>query len=214
MHNPQTNDAWIKKRVGKITASRVGDIARRTKQGKPYATWTDYVFEVLTERLTGMATEHFVSKAMQWGIDHEAAAVAHYAFETGHAALFSDFVDHPSIEMTGASPDRLIGEDGLLEVKCPTTANHVGFLLDGDIENLGANYPWQVQWQLACTGREWCDFMSFDPRLPVHLQSKIVRVERHEETIEQAESAVREALSFIADKEQALAELSEIGEAA
>lgn len=202
--NPQDRDAWIKKRSGKITASRIGDIARRMKSGKPYATWETYVYEVLTERLTGQATEHFVSAPMQWGIEQEANAVAYYEFEKGVECAFSDFVEHPTLEMSGASPDRLVGKDGLLEVKCPITRNHISFLLDGSIEGLGDNYPWQIQWQLDCTGRDWCDFMCFDPRLPVHLQAKIVRVERDDEMIREARAAVSEALAHIAELEKKL----------
>jgi len=206
--NPQDKPAWIKKRSGKITASRVGDIARRTQKGTPYSVWNDYVYEVLTERLTGQATEHFVSKPMQWGLDQEDAAANYYAFETGAELAFSDFVDHPVIPMCGASPDRLIGDDGLLEIKCPNTRNHILFLLSGDIERLGANYPWQIQWQLECTGRKWCDFMCYDPRLPVHLQSKVIRVERDQEMIDQAAAAIIEAQAYITEKENALKELA------
>tara|TARA_R100001086_G_scaffold225289_1_gene143533 strand:+ start:2074 stop:2706 length:633 start_codon:yes stop_codon:yes gene_type:complete len=206
--NPQDRDAWIAKRRGKITASRIGDIARRMKSGKPYATWENYVYEVLTERITGQATDHFVSAPMQWGLDQEANAVAYYEFEQGLQCVYSDFVDHPTIEGSGASPDRLVGDDGLLEVKSPITRNHILFLLSGDIAELGANYPWQIQWQMACTGRKWCDFMCFDPRLPVHLQAKIVRVDRDDEMIAEAEAAVKEALAYIAERERQLGELS------
>jgi putative phage-type endonuclease len=209
--NPQDRDAWIKKRSGKITASRIGDIARRTKSGQPYATWKNYVHEVLTERLTERAMDHYVSPAMEWGMQQEEAAVAYYEFEQGVECAYSDFVDHPTIEGSGASPDRLVGDDGLLEVKNLAPHNHVEFLINGVIDGLGEKskgYPWQMQWQMACTGRKWCDFVSFDSSLPLHLQGKIVRVDRDDEMIAEAEAAVKEALAYIAERERQLRELS------
>jgi exodeoxyribonuclease (lambda-induced) len=198
--NPQDRDAWIAKRRGKITASRIGDIARRKKDGSMYAAGETYLYEVLTERLTGQATEHYVSAPMQWGLDQEANAVAQYEFEQGVTCAFSDFVDHPTIPMSGASPDRLVGDDGLLEVKCPISRNHIQFLLDGDIAGLGENYPWQMQWQMASTGRKWCDFVCFDPRITnAALRMRRVRVERDEEMIKQAEAAVIDANRWIAE---------------
>lgn len=200
-NNPQERDSWIAKRRGKITASRIGLVTRRKRDGKPYAGYLDYLHEILTERLTEKAAEHFVSDAMQWGIDQEESAAQHYAFETGAEIAYSDFVDHPSGLETGASPDRLVGKEGLLEIKCPNTTTHVDFLLTGEIKE---DYLWQMQWQMACTGRKWCDFMSFDPRLPVHLQSKIKRIDRDETMIKDAMDAVYEALKIVREKEEAL----------
>ncbi len=194
MHNPQNDDAWLAKRRGHITASRIGLIARRKRNGEPYAGYDDYLMEVLTERLTGRTTERFVTAAMQWGIEQEAFAADLYQFETGIDLATSDYVVHPEISMSGASPDRLIGSDGLLEIKCPNTRTHVDFLLTGEIDE---NYIWQMVWQMECTGRAWCDFMSYDPRLPVHLQSKTVRVHRDAEKTEIARQAVTEALATI-----------------
>ncbi len=209
--NPQDRDAWIAKRRGKITASRIGDIARRTKQGKRYACWDVYVHEVLTERLTERAMDHYVSPAMEWGMQQEEAAVAYYEFERGVECAYSDFGDHPTIEGSGASPDRLVGDDGLLEVKNLAPHNHVEFLINGVIDGLGEKskgYPWQMQWQMACFKREWCDFVSFDSSLPLHLQGKIVRVERNNAMIEEAEEAVKEALAHIAELEKKLGAIS------
>lgn len=200
-NNPQDRASWVAKRRGKITASRVGLITRRKKDGKPYAGFDEYLMDLVIERLTDQATDHYVNEAMQWGLDQEEAAAQHYAFETGQKIQYSDFVDHPSGLETGASPDRLVGDDGLLEIKCPTTKTHVDFLLSGGIKE---DYFWQMQWQMACTGRAWCDFMSYDPRLPVHLQSKIIRLPRDEAAIKQATDAVYDALCIVREKEEAL----------
>lgn len=210
--NPQDRDAWIAKRRGKITASRIGDIARRTKSGAKYAVWETYVHEVLTERLTDRTMDRYVSPAMEWGMQQEEAAVAYYEFERGVKCAYSDFVDHPTIPNSGASPDRLVGNDGLLEAKNLAPHNHVEFLIKGVIDGLGEKskgYPWQMQWQMACLKREWCDFISFDSSLPLHLQGKIVRVERNNAMIEEAEAAVEEALAYIAERERQLRELSQ-----
>lgn len=204
MQNPQAKDSWIKKRSGKITASRIGLVTRRKKDGKPYAGYQDYLMDLVTERLTDRATEHFVSDAMQWGIEQEDAAAQFYAFERGVEVAYSDFVDHEHIPMCGASPDRLVGTDGLLEIKCPNTRTHIDFFLSGEIP---IDYQFQAQWQMECTNREWCDFMSYDPRLPIHLQSKIVRVYRDADRIQEARKAVLEALAIIDDTEARLREL-------
>jgi putative phage-type endonuclease len=204
-NNPQDRAAWVANRRGKITASRIGLVTRRKKDGQPYAGYDDYLMDLVVERLTNQSADHFVSDAMQWGLDTEEVAAQHYAFETGRDVAFSDFVDHPNGLETGASPDRLVGADGLLEIKCPTTKTHVDFLLHGEIKE---DYLWQMQWQMACTGRRWCDFMSYDPRLPVHLQSKIIRVQRDEAMIKQAMDAVYDALLIVREKEQALRALN------
>lgn len=199
--NPQEHASWVAKRRGKITASRVGLITRRKKDGKPYAGYDDYLIDLVIERLTGVSADHYVNPAMQWGIENEDAAADFYAFETGASVAFSDFVDHPIIGMSGASPDRLVSDDGLLEIKCPTSRTHYEFWETGIID---PNYLWQMQWQMACTGRKWCDFMSYDPRFPVQTQSKIIRVERDDEMIAQAEKAVMEALAIVAVRESKL----------
>ena len=210
-NNPQDRDSWVAKRRGHITASRVGIVTRRKRDGKPYAGYEDYLMEVVVERLTEKAAEHFVSEAMQWGVDQEEAAAQHYAFETGREVAYSDFVPSTTIPMSGASPDRLVGDDGLLEIKCPTTRTHVEFLLTGEIAE---DYQWQMIWQMACTGRHWCDFMSYDPRLPIHLQSKIKRFHMDAEMLQAAEIAVRDALAWIDAKESALRALEPVAQAA
>lgn len=192
----QGTDEWHKQRLGKVTASKMADVMAKTKTGWGAAR-ANYMAALLCERLTGNPTEYYVNGAMQWGTDCEPKARAAYEFDTGTTVKECGFIDHPSIEMSGASPDGLIGDDGLIEIKCPNTATHLDFLLGGKVDK---KYVLQMQWQMACTGRKWCDFMSFDPRLPLDLQSHVVRVERDDKAIEDMECAVRDFLTELDQK--------------
>jgi len=107
------------------------------------------------------------------------------------------FIDHPEINMSGASPDGLVGDDGMLEIKCPNTATHIETLLNDTIDT---KYQYQMLWQMRCTGRKWCDFVSFDPRMPEELQLKVIRVEFDQGTIDQIESEVKGFLSEVDKK--------------
>ncbi len=183
---PQGGDAWHAQRRGKVTASRVADVIKKTKSG--YSTSRkNYAAQLLCERLTGKTAEGFSSAAMQWGIDKEPEARVAYEFMKNATVDLVSFVDHPSIAMSGASPDGLVGADGLVEIKCCNTATHLETLLSGDID---PDYITQIQWQLACTQRKWCDYVGFDPRLPAHLQLFIKRVERDQRTIIELETEV------------------------
>ena len=170
----QGSDAWFNIRIGKVTASRVADVLAKTKTG--YSTTRDnYMAQLVCERLTGQKGESFTNAAIQHGIETEAYARA--AYEALRDVLVDEvgFVSHPTIEMSGASPDGLVGEDGLIEIKCPNTATHIETLLSESVPN---KYYTQMQFQLACTGRKWCDFVSFDNRLPTELQVFVKRVPR------------------------------------
>lgn len=194
----QGSAEWHAARCGKATASRIGDIMAMSKDGsRPLAAHENYLMELVCERLTGQAAEHFVSKPMLWGIEKEDDALLAYQFITNRKVESVGFYDHPRIPMSGASPDGLVGDDGLTEVKCPNTGTHVASLLGNPIAK---NYALQMQWQMACTGRKWCDFISFDPRLPDHLQLQIRRVERDAELISQVEASVAEFLTKVAGK--------------
>lgn len=182
----QRSDDWYAMRAGKVTASRVADVIRRTKSG--YSTSRqNYAAELLVERLTGRCEPSYVSPAMQWGIDNEALARMAYTARTGFEVYETSFVDHPEIAMSGASPDGLVNDDGLIEVKCPLTATHLDTLLNGTIP---ADYVTQMQWQMACTGRDYCDFVSFDPRLPDEMSLFVHRVSRDASTILDLEGEV------------------------
>lgn len=196
----QRSPEWYAARLGKVTASRIADLMAKTKTG--YSTSrANYMAELVCERLTGNPADNYVSPAMQWGIDNEAAAKAAYAFMTDHAVEEIGFVDHPSIAMAGASPDGLIGTDGLVEVKCPNSASHIETLLS---EKIDGKYILQMQWQMACTGRAFCDFVSFDPRLPAEMQLWMKRVNRDDKTIEEINGEVIAFLVQLSDKVGAL----------
>lgn len=170
----QGSDEWKAARLGKVTASRVADAIAKTKTGWG-AGRANYKAELIAERLTGATTERYVSAEMQWGTDHEAEARAAYEWRTDATVEEIAIVEHPRIPMSAASPDGLIGEDGLIEIKCPNTATHIDTLMDGRVPS---RYITQMQWQMACTGRKWCDFVSFDPRMPESMQLFVQRVER------------------------------------
>jgi putative phage-type endonuclease len=196
----QRSEEWFKARLGKVTASRVADVMARTKSG--YSTSrANYMAELICERLTGAPAERFTSAAMQWGTDNEPHAKASYAFMQDAAIEDVGFVIHPSIPDLGASPDGLVGTSGLIEVKCPNTATHIETLLGDGIDG---KYITQMQVQMACTGREWCDFVSFDPRLPVDMQLFVKRVERDNARIAEIEDEVSAFLGEIAKKMDAL----------
>lgn len=198
----QGSQEWFDARLGKATASRVSDVMARTKTGWS-ASRAAYEMELLCERLTGLSAERFKSSAMQWGTDTEPQARAAYAFM--HDADVADvgFVEHPRIDMSGASPDGLVGTDGLIEIKCPLSKTHIETLLS---QSVPAEYVTQMQWQMACTERAWCDFVSFDPRLPSDLQMLVARVDRDDEAIAEME---REVEAFLADLDAKVALLTE-----
>ena len=170
----QRSDQWFAARIGKVTASRVADVLAKTKTGYS-ASRDNYMAQLVCERLTGEKGESFTNAAMQHGTDTEPLARA--AYESLKDVLVDEvgFVPHPSIIMAGASPDGLVGDNGLLEIKCPNTATHIDTLLS---QTVPGKYNTQMQFQMACTDREWCDFVSFDNRLPEELQLFVKRVPR------------------------------------
>jgi putative phage-type endonuclease len=198
----QRTPAWYAARLGKVTASRVADIVAKTKTG--YSTSrANYLAELLCERLTGMQGPSFTNAAMQWGTDQEPAARDAYEGVSGSLVVEVGFVPHKSIEMAGASPDGLVGDDGLVEIKCPLTATHLDTILT---DTVPGRYATQMQWQMACTGRKWCDFVSYDPRVPEKMQIFIKRVPRDEAYINQLEM---EIVSFIGELESKIKQLEE-----
>lgn len=201
----QRSAEWFAARLGKATASRICDIVARTKTGWG-ASRANYAAQLVAERLTGEPTEGFSNAAMQWGTDTEPEARQAYSFRQDVDVLEVGFIDHPSVAMSGASPDGLIGEDGLLELKCPQTATHIATLLG---QSVPAKYIHQIQWQIACTGRQWCDFASYDPRLPEAMRLFVVRVDRDDALIAQLEADVTE---FLAEVDKTVASLRHLYE--
>lgn len=196
----QGSEEWHRARLGKVSASRVADMTARTKTG-----WStsraNYAAELIAERLTGQRTEKFVSEAMMWGTDNEANARSLYQLMRDVEVSQVGLVLHPSIDMACCSPDGLVGSEGLVEFKCPLTATHIETLLS---EKIDGKYVKQMQFQMACTGRQWCDFVSFDPRLPAEMQLFIARVERDPVMISELE---KEARTFLAEIDDTLAKL-------
>ena len=192
----QRTDEWFAARIGKVTASRVADIIAKTKTGYS-ATRDNYMAQLVCERLTGQKGESFTNAAMQHGTDTE--PLARLSYEVAQNVLVDEvgFVPHPSIEMAGASPDGLVNDDGLLEIKCPNTATHIETLLS---QTVPGKYNTQMQFQMACTGRKWCDFVSFDNRLPHELQLFVKRVPRDDEFIKQMEAEIVQFLAELDDK--------------
>lgn len=196
----QGTPEWHAQRCGKATASRIADAVAKTKTGWA-SSRTNYLAELVAERLTGTQVEGFVSGPMRWGKECEPQAVAAYRFYTGHRLEAVAFIDHPAIAMSGASPDRLVNDDGLVEFKCPNTATHIATLLGAPIDPA---YLIQMQWQMACTGRDWCDWVSFDPRMPEDMSLHIERVERDAKRIVELEAMVAEFLAEVDAKVAAL----------
>jgi len=175
----QGSEEWLRARIGKVTASRVHDIVATTRSGGFTAGRKNYLAELVTERLTGEPAPKFVSAAMANGTECEPEARAAYSFHADVDVEEVGFVEHPTIANAGCSPDGLVGGDGLIEIKCPNTATHLETLLHGKID---VEYIHQMQFQLACTGRKWCDFVSYDKRLPEPMRLYVRRV-MHDEII-------------------------------
>lgn len=186
---------WHAIRLGKVTASRIADVCARTKTGWG-ASRKNYMAELVTERLTGVRAEGFMNAAMQWGVDTEPFARIAYEFYRDATVMQVGFVPHPNIGDTGASPDGFVGEDGLVEIKCPNTATHIETLDGGSVPE---KYFLQMQWQMACTGRAWCDFASFDPRMPESMRLFVERVKREDVVIGAIEKDVTNFLAELRD---------------
>jgi len=169
----QRTDEWFESRLGKATASRIADIIAKTKTG-PSASRENYAVQLVLERITQSKGESYTNAAMQWGTETEPMARQQYELKRGVFVDEIGFIDHPTIAMSGASPDGLVGADGLVEIKCPNSATHMETLVSRKIPQ---KYIPQMMWQMACTGRNWCDFVSFDPRFPENLQIFVERVE-------------------------------------
>ena len=202
--NEQGSPEWFAARCGKVTASRVADIIAKTKTG--YSTSRDnYMAQLVCERMTGKPAESYSNSAMQWGTDTEPFARAAYEAKVDILVTEVGFITHPWITMSGASPDGLVGDDGCLEIKCPNTATHIQTLLD---QKVTEKYITQMMWQMACTERLWCDFVSFDPRMPAKHQLFIKRINFDKQLVDSLENSVIQFLGDVDLKIQQLESLS------
>ena len=199
----QGTTEWFAARCGKVTASRVADIIAKTKAG--FSTSRDnYMAQLVCERMTGKPAESFSNSAMQWGTDTEPFARAAYEAKADILVSEVGFIDHPWITMSGASPDGLAG-DGLVEIKCPNTATHIQTLLD---QKVPEKYITQMMWQMACTERPWCDFVSFDQRMQEKYQLFIKRINFDKELVDSLENSVIQFLGDVDLKIQQLESLA------
>ena len=190
---PQGSLEWLAARAGKVTASRINDVMA----SKTTAAYRDYRAQIVAEILTGQPQESgFTNAAMQWGTEQEKFARAEYEIFCGWDVQEVGLVLHPTIERGAASPDGLVSTNGLVEIKCPKTATHLQTLID---KKQPKQYENQMLWQMACTGREWCDFVSYDPRLPEDLQLFVHRFDRDDKRIAEIEEAVKQFLSEVDD---------------
>ena len=170
----QRTEEWFQARLGKVTASRVADVLSKIKSGES-ASRRNYKIQLVSERLTGEKQESYINQAMQDGIDREVFARDRYVQQFGEVEEVG-FVNHPTLEAC-ASPDVMVGDDGLLEFKCPIGTTHTETLMTQEVPS---KYIPQIQFQLRCTGRKWCDFVSYNPMFPEHLQVFVKRVEADE----------------------------------
>lgn len=189
----QGTEEWFAQRMGRVTASRVADVIAKTKTGYS-ASREGYMVELALERLTGQRVESYTNAAMQWGTDTEPHARAAYEAHTGLLVVETGMVQHPRFDMAGASPDGLVDAAGLLEIKCPNSATHIQTLRS---KKPSGKYVTQMQWQMACTGRAWCDFVSFDPRMPEGLELFVTRIDRDDKVIAGLESEVETFLGEV-----------------
>lgn len=194
--SPQGTSGWLRARCGCLTASRMAEAMAFNKNGKEAEARAKLKIELLTERLTDMAVERYVNDAMRWGIETEPDAKAKYEEIKGVLIQDCGFALHDTIDFFGASPDGLLGDDGLIEIKCPTSTTHLKWLLDGVVPE---QHKPQMLAQLLITGRSWCDFMSYDPRFT---DEQAVLIRRFQPTAEELQDVEDAAMTFLAEVDQ------------
>ena len=197
----QGSPEWLSERAGKVTASMVSAVLAKPET----AGYRDYQAQLVAEILTGKPQgSDYTNAAMQFGTEMEPLARSAYEAETGFSVDEVGFCQHPTIERAGASPDGLVGNSGLVEIKCPKVATHLAYLIAGVVP---AGYKNQMMWQMACSGRDWCDFASFRPDLPEHLQLFIIRFKRDPERIKELEAA---AIAFLDTVDKMINQLKKV----
>lgn len=201
-------EEWRRARLGWLTASRIADATAKLKSGGYGASRANLMAALICERLTDVPMDSFTTKEMQWGIDHEPEAIAAYSWHFDVEVEPIGFIRHPRIDYCGATPDGAVGDEGLIEVKCPNTATHIETML---AKRPDPRYLKQMQFQMACTGRQFVDFVTYDPRMPLDLQFRAYRVPRDEKMIAELEA---EAEKFLAEMDAKIEALWELGKAA
>ena len=201
----QGTPEWHQMRLGKVSASRMSDLLAKTKSGYG-ASRAKYMAQLLCERMTGQPTEFFTTAAMQRGTEIEPVARAAYEAQNLTSVEQVAWVEHPTIPMAGCSPDGFVGEHGLIEIKCKEIHNHLDSILNDRID---PDHHAQMMWQMACTGRQWCDYVCFDDRAPEGLQLFIKRLKRDDNEIKRMEDEVR---TFLKDLDSMIQKLNAIKE--
>ena len=196
----QGSPEWLQARCGSLGASRIGDAIAKTKSGWG-ASRENLMAELAIERITGKPTETYVSAPMQWGKDNEDDARTAYEFRYDVEVKQVGLIRHPTIRGTHASPDGLVGDDGMVEIKCPNSATHIATLKGAVIP---LKYRLQCQWQMICADRQWCDWVSFDPRMPESMRMECRRIHREDSKVLEAD--VKE---FLDELEEGVAWLNE-----
>jgi putative phage-type endonuclease len=199
---PANTAEWYEARRGKVTASRIADMMAKTKSGWG-ASRANYAAQLVAERLTGEVAESYKSAAMEYGSELEPEARTAYEFHCDVDVRLGGFVGHPTIGSAGASPDGFVGSAGLVEFKCPNTATHIATLLGGSVPG---KYVLQMQWQMECTDALWCDFVSYDKRMPESMRLFVARLERDQAVIDDLSANV---LAFLAEINATVSELLE-----
>ena len=197
----QRSEEWFQARLGKVTASRVADVLAKIKSGES-ASRRNYKIQLVSERLTGERQETYINQAMQDGIDREQFARDRYVQQFGEVEEVG-FIQHPTLE-AGASPDGLIGTDGIIEIKCPMGSTHTETLITQEVPS---KYVPQIQFQLLVTGRKWCDFVSYNPMFPENLQVFVRRVFANKEYQQELEDEVKQ---FLKEVDDVISKLKEI----
>lgn len=205
MSEEQGTEGWFADRLGKVTASRLADVLAKTKTGYS-ASRNNYMTQLVLETITQSRAESYTNLAMAWGTEQEPFARAAYEAKTGQMVEEVGFLPHPTIALAGASPDGLVGDDGMVEIKCPSTSTALECWLT---QSQGGNpvdgkYFAQMQWQMRCADRSWCDYVVFDPRMPAKAQLFVTRVERDEEWLKNAEEEVNKFLAEMQAKVETL----------
>jgi putative phage-type endonuclease len=204
----QQTEQWFTDRLGKATASRLADVLAKTKTGYS-ASRANYMTQLVLERITKTRAESYSNAAMAWGTEQEPFARAAYEAHTGQMVEEVGFIQHPDIEDAGASPDGLVGDDGMVEIKCPSSSTALEcWLIHAQGGNpVDAKYYAQMQWQMRCANRSWCDYVVFDPRMPAKAQLFVFRVQRNAEFLKIAED---EVITFLTEVDIKVAALKQI----
>jgi YqaJ-like viral recombinase domain len=210
----QGSKAWLECRLGCVTSSRVAAaisfLKRQSKNGGPgdeTAARRNLRFELVSELETGVASEHYVSRWMEEGKEKEPLARAAYEIAKDVNCDQIGFAFHASIKMAGASPDSLVGNDGLAEYKCPRTSTHIGYILGGVVP---VEYRPQMYWQIACLEREWCDFVSYDPSIKKAANRIFIRrLFRDDAIIKEMEKQVEIFNAEVQEMQEMIAKLDE-----